>query len=206
MFLSVHPAIQPMSLRLHQQQPFFHQAACVIPNWQLKSSHSSTALLHASKWYPHTFLLCPTSSNPACQSELLNNLLLVCSFLWGRPGSNFSESCLFDFLGGNSWTSYHESNLKASLLPKQSVLPEASHMVCSICRELGGSGSAEGSRRRKHKPFISQKSKNCFGTKMYLFSLFSCCSRLPPLKSHSLVNDLYIPRIPVETQIRCEAS
>lgn len=99
MFLSVHPAIQPMSLRLHQQQPFFHQAACVIPNWQLKSSHSSTALLHTSKWYPHTSLLCPTSSNLACQSELFNNLLLICSFLWGRPGSNFFWKLLIWFFG-----------------------------------------------------------------------------------------------------------
>lgn len=42
-------------------------------------------------------------------------------------------------LGGNSWASSHESNLKADLLPKGSIIvPKAAHMVCSICRGLQG--------------------------------------------------------------------
>lgn len=62
-------------------------------------------------------------------------------------------ACLI--LGGNSWASYHEPNLKACLFPKRIIFPEASHMVCSVCRGLQGEQYSW--EQQKGKPEILSK-------------------------------------------------
>lgn len=145
--LPIHLAaeLETVPLALTPLPSQFHHALRIAPNWQLKNYLFYTALLQTSKWYPDTFLPCPTSSNPFCQSEFLNNLLPTCSFLWEALGI-ISPRAAYLILGGNSWASYQESNLKAGLLPKGSILPEASHMVCR------GSSAAESSRRGNRNP------------------------------------------------------
>lgn len=127
----------PSSQRPHHPQPFplppiFTKPLC-FANWQLKNSCSWAALLHTSisKWYPD---FGPPSLNPVCLWDFAHNLWLGHSFLWKALGTIFQRAPHLIFRW-KFWTSYCESNLKAGLLAKQSVLPEASHMVCSI---LGG--------------------------------------------------------------------
>lgn len=166
--LPIHLARDHITRSLSPCLPF-PRSPCVVANWQLKNSCSWAALLHTSisKWYPD---FGPTSLNPVCLWDFAHNLWLGHSFLWKALGTIFQRAPHLIFRW-KFWTSYCESNLKAGLLAKQSVLPEASHMVCSIWGGEGGC-AVEGNRRRKQKLWLSQKTKPCFYTKSYPFFLF----------------------------------